>query len=195
MKIRFLQHLLIMHLTPPSDQDEQPQLPSTSSAAQLSTLLQFQRLAVEQLLEEDGLCVLAPGLGLHQLLAVLLQLQDTRLRESGESGTAIIIGSNPWQRQSLRKELARIDETVRERSKTTKIDFPAEVTADIPLQQRLELYRTQSCVFATTRILVVDLLTGRLEGGSIAGIYVLNAHRYIFYFCLRKIVSVFFFAL
>ena len=35
----------------------------------------------------------------------------------------------------------------------------------------------RSCLFVTTRILVVDLLSGRLHGRHVSGIVVLNAHR------------------
>ena len=35
----------------------------------------------------------------------------------------------------------------------------------------------RSCLFVTTRILVVDLLSGRLHGRHVSSIIVLNAHR------------------
>ena len=35
----------------------------------------------------------------------------------------------------------------------------------------------RSCLFVTTRILVVDLLSGRLSGRAVSGCIVLNAHR------------------
>lgn len=45
------------------------------SQAAAGMLLPFQRQIVEELLEEDGLCVLSPGMGLPQVVAVLLRLQ------------------------------------------------------------------------------------------------------------------------
>ncbi len=75
----------------------------------LNMLLPFQRALVADLLQEDGLCVLAPGIGLHQVVAVLLRLQDARLRGPSQRGVVLVLGAAPWQRDALRRELARID--------------------------------------------------------------------------------------
>lgn len=56
--------------------------------------------------------------------------------------------------------------------------MPAEVTADVPAAERQALYAGHSCLFVTTRILVVDLLSGRVAAGQIAAMVVLNAHRW-----------------
>lgn len=45
--------------------------------------------------------------------------------------------------------------------------MPVEVTNEMPAAARVELYRTQSCLFITTRILVVDLLTNRLQAHQV----------------------------
>jgi len=146
-------------------------------------LLPFQRTVIEQVLEDDCLCILAPGLGLHQIVAVLLRLQDVRVQSPDQGGSVLIIGASPWQRTALSSELSRIHpETDRTRPSTLRPTdplppLPAEVTADIATAERLRLYNSCSCMFVTTRILVVDLLSGRLSPNDIAGIYVLNAHR------------------
>lgn len=83
--------------------------------AATATLLPFQRSLIEELLEEDGLVVLSPGLGLQQVVAVLLRLQDARLRQPGQSGVVLVLGASPWQRDALRRELRRIDPTIQAR--------------------------------------------------------------------------------
>lgn len=45
--------------------------------------------------------------------------------------------------------------------------------------ERQALYASRSCLFVTTRILVVDQLSGRISGGQVAGMVVLNAHRWV----------------
>ena len=146
-------------------------------------LLPFQRTIIEQVLEDDCLCVLAPGLGLHQIVAVLLRLQDVRLQDPQQNGAVLIIGASPWQRIALKQELLRIQpESDRKHPEGLSPDdplppLPAEVTADIATAERLRLYKTCSSLFVTTRILVVDLLSGRLSPNNISGICVLNAHR------------------
>jgi len=44
---------------------------------------------------------------------------------------------------------------------------PVEVTNETPSAQRIELYRSRVCLFVTTRILVVDLLSGRVHGNQV----------------------------
>lgn len=56
-------------------------------------------------------------------------------------------------------------------------EVPAEVTNEVPAAERQALYSTASCLFVTTRILVVDQLSGRITADQVAGMIVLNAHR------------------
>ena len=58
-------------------------------------------------------------------------------------------------------------------------EVPAEVTTDVAQGERQALYASRSCLFVTTRILVVDLLSSRIRGEQIAGMIVLNAHRWV----------------
>lgn len=148
----------------------------------MATLLPFQRTLLNQMLEDDAVCVLAPGLGLHQIVAVLLRLQDVRRTDPEQKGIVLVIGASPWQRTALRQEMDRIHPvSARYHSSTVEPGrentLPSEITADIATSERLRLYRTCSCVFVTTRILVVDLLSERLLPADITGIVVLNAHR------------------
>ena len=45
-------------------------------------------------------------------------------------------------------------------------ELPMDVANDTPALARVELYRTKSCIFITTRILVVDLLNHRLQASQ-----------------------------
>lgn len=56
-------------------------------------------------------------------------------------------------------------------------EVPAEVTNEVPAAERQAIYSTASCLFVTTRILVVDQLSGRITADQVAGMIVLNAHR------------------
>ncbi len=53
------------------------------------------------------------------------------------------------------------------------------MTADVAAAERAALYASRPCLFVTTRILVVDQLSGRIAAERIAGIIVLNAHRWV----------------
>jgi DNA excision repair protein ERCC-4 len=135
-----------------------------------AALLPFQRAVVAQLLAEDGLAVLAPGLGLHQVAAALLRLQAARRADPAQRGAVLVLGATPAQRGAVRAELARA-------RPPPPGDPPVDVTAEVPSAERARLYRSRAALFVTTRILTVDLLSGRLAGADVAGALVLNAHR------------------
>ena len=117
-------------------------------------MLEFYATAVEQLLDQDGLCVLAEGLGLHKLLAAFV-----RLHAAQGGGLVLLLGCMEWQKRALLQELA------------AEAQPPADVTADMSVAERLTRYAAGGCVFVTTRILVVDLLTERLPPAAITGAF------------------------
>lgn len=51
-----------------------------------------------------------------------------------------------------------------------------EITADLPAHRRLALYSTGAPLHVTSRILIVDLLTGRLRPDAVAGVLLMNVH-------------------
>ena len=55
--------------------------------------------------------------------------------------------------------------------------LPTLVNNEMAATDRKRVYKRGGCVLATSRILIVDLLTGRLAGGSIGGFLVGRAHR------------------
>lgn len=143
-------------------------------------LLQFQQDIIENAIDSrDGLFVLAPGLGSLQLVAVLLKIQDEKRKlDSEDEGVTLVIGSDQVVRDALQSELERIHPR-KDRFYANggeEETFPKHVTADVPTAERLRLYGSSSCLFVTTRILVVDLLSGRLKTDAISGLMVLNAH-------------------
>eukprot|EP00889_Picochlorum_renovo_P003448 jgi/Picre1/30478/NNA_005842.t1 len=140
-------------------------------------LLNFQRDIIDSAIENDALFVLAPGLGLYQVVAVLLKLQDERRKLSGEHGVTLVIGADATQRTTLQMELNRIYPSEERFVPDTESEFPKQVTADLSTTDRLGLYASSSCLFVTTRILVVDLLSERLDPKQVSGIIVVNAHR------------------
>lgn len=140
-------------------------------------LLNFQQDILENAISQDGLHILAPGLGVLQIVGVLVRLQDERRKHSGEEGVTLIVGATLQQRLALQKEMELTYPKQDRYGQNTDESFPFEVTAELPTAERLRQYASQSCLFVTTRILVVDLLSGRLDPSAVSGILVLNAHR------------------
>ena len=120
-------------------------------------MLPFYGAMVEQLLEHDGLCVLGEGLGLHKLLAACV-----RLHAAQGGGLVLLLSCLDWQKRALLQALAA------DGGEEAPAP-PADVTADMSIAERLALYAAGGCLFVTTRILVVDLLTERLPPGAITG--------------------------
>ena len=159
-------------------------------------MLNFQADILENALdnEEGGMYVLAPGLGTIQLVAAMLKIQDEKRKFGGGTGVTLVIGADHTQREALVGELARVhprdnwfgyESSDKENKDAGRgesgaagvtVQNPRQVTADLPSAERLRLYDSSSCLCVTTRILVVDLLSGRLDPGHVSGIVVLNAH-------------------
>ena len=76
--------------------------------ALMAQLLPFERQMVEELLAEDGLCVMAAGLSWQRIAAVLLRLQFARCSEPGQGGAMLVLGATEPQRMLLIAELARV---------------------------------------------------------------------------------------
>jgi len=116
--------------------------------------------ALTQLVDNDGLLVLGEGLGLPRLLSACF-----RLHNAAGGGLVLLLGCSEWQKRAVQLDLSTDGSPL------------ADVTADVSLADRLALYGAGGCLFVTTRILVVDLLTQRLLPGSISGLLICNAHR------------------
>lgn len=164
----------------------------------MGRLLPFHRRMVQELIESDGLCVMAAGLGWQTVVAVIVRLQLERLRDPSEHGAILVVGCHDWQRRVLRAELERLAHSSQQPNgdEVNSIDIvegscdpspssaglkaselPVEITNETPAAGRTELYQTRGCLFVTTRILVVDFLNSRLRSSQVAGIIVMNAHR------------------
>ena len=64
---------------------------------------------MEELLEDDGLSVMAAGLTWQRLAAVLVRLQLERRKDAGQRGVMLVLGCRDWQRSMLKEELLRLD--------------------------------------------------------------------------------------
>ncbi|KAK2076493.1 hypothetical protein QBZ16_001019 [Prototheca wickerhamii] len=134
-------------------------------------LLPFQLSLLDDLVREDGVAVLAAGLGVAQIAAALIRLQHARHGSEGSrGGPLLVLGATHWQREEIRRECAR-------QERLAAAAGLVDVTAQVPSQERASLYASAPCLCVTTRILVVDFLSGRLRGQDVAGLLILNAHR------------------
>ncbi|KAL0051045.1 hypothetical protein WJX82_001096 [Trebouxia sp. C0006] len=69
----------------------------------MGSLLPFQRQMVEELIREDGMCVMSAGMGWQKAVAVILRLHMERRREAAQQGVVLVLGCADWQRSMLHR--------------------------------------------------------------------------------------------
>ncbi|EFZ01255.1 ERCC4 domain protein [Metarhizium robertsii] len=137
----------------------------------LSLPLEYQQHLFQELRAEDELVVLARGLGLMRLVTNLLHSYD-----AAGNNLIVIVGAeereNGWIGEAL-AEHAAISAAPKARGLTVvNTDFQS-------VGAREKMYAGGGIFSITSRILVVDLLTGLLDPESITGLVVLHADRVI----------------
>ncbi|KAL1843923.1 hypothetical protein VTJ49DRAFT_6866 [Mycothermus thermophilus] len=135
----------------------------------LSLPLVYQQKLFEELRNEDELVVLARGLGLMRLITNLLHSYD-----AAGNNLIVVVGAddreNAWIGEAL-AEHAAISLTPRARGLTlVNTDYTS-------VGSREKMYADGGIFSITSRILVVDMLTGLLNPESITGMIVLHADR------------------
>jgi len=134
-------------------------------------ILPFQRIAIEELLAKDGLCVVAEGLGGAVIVAALIAHathQGRRANLGDVPLVTIIIGAQDAQKVAIKERLAAL---------FPRTPAPLEFTAEVGVDARAKHYATACVAFVTTRIASVDLLTKRLDPKRVRGVIVCGAHR------------------
>lgn len=113
-----------------------------------------------------------------QIAAALVRLQHAHRRsDATQWGPLLIVGATSTQREEILHETVRQERLAAAAGVSLFGGTVREVTAQIASQERTSLYASEPCLIVTTRILVVDLLSGRLQGRDVGGMLVLNAHR------------------
>ncbi|KAJ2001132.1 DNA repair protein RAD16 [Coemansia thaxteri] len=129
------------------------------------TLLPFQRLILDSLLDEDALCVVARGLGLGRVLAELARACAT------PQALVFLLNASDADEAALQEQLLALP------SGGADACVLRLVRAETNAGARAHVYRQGGLVAATTRILTVDLLNGVVPAELITGVVVLNASR------------------
>ncbi|KAI8066812.1 hypothetical protein BC940DRAFT_340698 [Gongronella butleri] len=126
-------------------------------------MLEFQRQILSELVEQDSLLIMSPGLGLFQLFCAFLELhcQDNHL--------VFVLNTTVAQNAAIQERL--LSQGISKAQGLQVID--AETSADA----RSAMYRKSGVFAVTSQILAVDLLLKRVPAALINGIAIFNAHR------------------
>ena len=135
----------------------------------LSLPLEFQQDAFHELRNEDTLLVLARGLGLLRLVTNLLHSYD-----AAGHNLVILVGAedreNDWIGESLAEHAAI--------SGSPKCRGMQLVNTDLMnVGTREKMYKRGGICSITSRILIVDFLSGLLDPATVTGLVVLHADR------------------
>ena len=128
--------------------------------------LAFQKEIVAELVAEDALLIMAKGLGLRSILGAFLQIY------SQPQNLVLLVNTNAEEEAALRDDLMRSASSIGQGGA-----YFRSITSEQSIAERSDLYRYGGVMAITSRILVMDLLTGRIPVHLITGILVANAHR------------------
>lgn len=187
----------------PDDADENdPYKPNIEDIrpvdVQLNLSLPFQQQVVENVLvSDDPLVLLGKGLGLIAIVANLLHILATPTRIKGQlkRSLVIVLNATAAENRQIAEELEELnwlvesqDSSENQGSTDPHIDTEQEeeeddfkysrfneVTADtLSVEKRRQLYLKGGVVSVTSRIFIVDLLSGTIHPNRITGFVVLN---------------------
>lgn len=159
------------HASSPDRHSPMPDANDTSSdpPVRLSLPLEFQQEVFRELREEDALLVLARGLGLPRLVANLLHSYD-----AAGNNLILLVGAEDRENMWLGEALAE-HATI---SGSPKCRGLRLVNTDLmSVGTREKMYAGGGIFSITSRILIVDFLSGLLNPATVTGLVVLHAER------------------
>ncbi|KAJ1958530.1 DNA repair protein RAD16 [Linderina pennispora] len=129
-------------------------------------LLPFQRLILEQVMEEDALCIVARGLGLLRVVAELSRICATR------KALVFLLNTTDEDKAELQHQLMQM--------RSGEGDMAAElllINSEKNAQARAQMYRQGGLIAVTSQVLILDLLNDVVPFELVTGTLVCNASR------------------
>ncbi|CEI94768.1 hypothetical protein RMCBS344292_08973 [Rhizopus microsporus] len=125
-------------------------------------MLEFQRQILTEIVSEDGLLIMSPGLGLFEILCNLIQIY------TGGNHFVLVVNISQDEHELIQRQLVAKGVPYEQTIKHIEYNTSAE--------QRGLMYRQSGIFSVTSRILAVDMLLKRIPTSLISGIIVCNAH-------------------
>ena len=130
----------------------------------MSSLLPYENQIFLDLLNNDGLVVMAEGLGIERILINLIKLYCS------PTHFVLVINTNEDEENFLLQKLKQAN----------VVDLPKRITTEtLSINERVQAYMQGGCFFITSRIFVMDLLTSRIPIDLISGVLVYKAHKIV----------------
>ncbi|CUM45412.1 uncharacterized protein AC631_02589 [Debaryomyces fabryi] len=152
--------------------------------------LRFHQEIVEDMLSKDGLLILGRGLGwelvtanlLHALSAPTVILQSNGKEKKTKKSLLILLNSREEEIFKLSEDLTELRWIDKRNEDTNEsgFDHPPLITIggdSMTVDKRKRVYENGGIVSVTSRILVVDLLSGVVQPNDITGLFILHAEK------------------
>ncbi|KAK6464995.1 hypothetical protein DFJ63DRAFT_3615 [Scheffersomyces coipomensis] len=144
-----------------------------------SLTLKYHQEIVEDMLVRDGLLILGRGLGyelitanvLHALCSPFVSLQNGSNKEVEKRALIFVLNSRDEELTRLREEITELQWLDDEN------DIPFEVITGESQTARKNLYLNGGIISVSSRVLVVDILSGIISPNDVTGLFVLHAER------------------
>ncbi|XP_062593307.1 DNA repair endonuclease XPF-like [Saccostrea cucullata] len=126
-------------------------------------LLEYENQIFLDSFHEDGLLVMAKGLGIDRIFLNFLKVY------CDPANLVLVLNTNAREEEYFTEQLEK--ESIK--------PLPRNITNEVGANERQKVYLQGGVLFLTSRILVVDFLTERVPVEHISGILVYKAHRIV----------------
>ena len=127
--------------------------------------------AFEELFQNDGLAVFARGLGIKNFVSKFVYFYCLQQSKAPLNKRLVfLINANEYI-DYVKNALYSYDDQL------SSLFYPKVISNEVLSQDRNLLYLEGGCFFITSRILIVDMLDGKLDSSLIGGLLVANAHK------------------
>lgn len=125
-------------------------------------MLEFQKKALQDIVQKDGLLLMAKGLGIDEIIISIMKAY------CDPHQLVFILNTKDEEQEKYLNLLSQY----LPRSKLPKI-----INTDFGQKERKQIYLNGGCLFVTSRILTVDLLSHRVPNNLVSGVILCNAHK------------------
>jgi len=145
----------------------------------LTLPLKFQQLILEDLVSDDSLLILGKGLGLEPIAANLLHTLSApaTIANVTKRSLVIVLGADDEENEKISEELTELSWLDDDNTEDSKRPFVVIRSEQYSSDKRQKLYQNGGIMSVTTRIFIVDVLSGIVNPSKITGIVVLHAER------------------
>ncbi|KAK9453708.1 hypothetical protein V1511DRAFT_482576 [Dipodascopsis uninucleata] len=153
-----------------TEQSSLPKNEENSGMLELSLALRYQQHILDELLNEDELVIMGRGLGLHRIVTNMLYTYGS-VRQS----LVVLIGADDREIEWIGEGLAEL--SMLNRSRSRSVGLTVVNTESLNIEKRELAYNSGGVFYVTSRILVVDMLSGIIPVEKVTGVAVLHAEK------------------